>query len=191
MGANREESLHKIFKGGLHFTHHKTHLWTVTKVNCVRSFLRYMLHGGIDTDGKRAGESLSSIVHPSNPFRPHPLLSSLTSYLSEKDLQFPPCAIEKIIHKPNKDFSTQLPQLIEMATHWNKDILSLSPQAVSAKQFEIEKEVYGEDHDILMDSGFMGRITRVYGLQGKDLQGKSLFFIFFEYRKFIHLPAKD
>jgi len=59
VGANREESLHKIFKGGLHFTDHKTHLWTVTKVNCVRSFLRYMLHGGIDTDSKKAGEGLT------------------------------------------------------------------------------------------------------------------------------------
>jgi len=191
VGANREESLHKIFKGGLHFTDHKTHLWTVTKVNCVRSFLRYMLHGGIDTDSKKAGEGLTSIVHPSNPYRPHPLLTSLTSYLSEKDLPFPPCAIKKIIHKSDKEFSSQLPQLIELAIQWNKDILSLSPKAVLAKQFEIEKEAYGEKHDILMDSGSLGRIMRVYGLQGKDVKGKSLLFIFFEYQKFVKQPSVD
>ena len=62
IGANREEALHKIFKGGLHFTDHKTHVMTVTKVNCVRSFLRYLVHGGRDVNGKTAGSGLAYLT---------------------------------------------------------------------------------------------------------------------------------
>ena len=59
IGANREEALHKLFKGGLHYTDNKTHLWTLTKVNCVRSFLRYLVHGGVDSQGNKAGQGLA------------------------------------------------------------------------------------------------------------------------------------